>query len=110
MRRAAKVDDNQTQIVNVFRRAGCSVQILSAVGQGCPDILVGISGFNILVEIKDGAKPPSDRKLTKDQVIWHTDWRGQVAVIATVDEAISLINLVRRSGTYPVAGAAQGRA
>lgn len=81
MRRAAKTDDNQNDIVHVFRVYGWSVQILSAVGQGCTDIVVGKWGLNIMVEIKDGSKPPSARKLTPDQIIWHDEWRGLKCVV-----------------------------
>lgn len=95
MRRAAKIDANQPEIVQAFRRAGCSVAITSAVGDGFPDLVVGINGLNVLVEIKDGAKPPSARRLTPDQVDFHGNWRGQVIVVETVDQAIDLVNTVR---------------
>jgi hypothetical protein len=88
MRRAAKVDANQHEIVAALRKIGASVQPLHSVGQGCPDLLVGWRGMNTVLEIKDGKKPPSARKLTDDQVIWHEEWRGQVAVVETVEQAI----------------------
>ena len=47
--RAAKIDANQNEIVDALRKAGCSVQILSSVGKGCPDILVGRGGRNYLL-------------------------------------------------------------
>lgn len=97
MRRAAKVDDNQSEIVMTFRRMGCTVTPLHAVGGGVPDLLVGCNGINLLVEVKDGKKPPSARKLTKDQEKWHGEWRGQVDIVETMDDAISLVNCVRRS-------------
>lgn len=88
MRRAAKTDDNQAEIVAALRKIGASVQPLHAVGQGCPDILVGWRGFNTILEIKDGKKPPSARKLTPDQEKWHAAWMGQVTVVETVEQAI----------------------
>lgn len=91
MRRAAKIDENQTEIVAALRKLGATVQILSAVGQGCPDILCGFRGKNILLEIKDGNKVLSAQKLTKDQVKWHQSWRGQHAVVNSVDAAIQVI-------------------
>lgn len=86
--RAAKVDDNQKQIVKTLRNMGCSITHLHAVGKGCPDLLVGYKGFNILLEIKDGTKPQSAQKLTPDQIIWHRDWRGTVEVVNSQDSAI----------------------
>lgn len=97
MRRAAKVDENQSEIVDVARSMGCTVQLLHAVGGGCPDLLVGISGINDLWEVKDGRKPPSARKLTIDQIKWHDEWRGHVQVIDSTEKAIARINYVRRS-------------
>ena len=93
MRRAAKVDANQSEIVAAFRKAGATVTPLHAVGQGCPDLLVGFRGVNYLVEVKDGAKPPSARKLTPDQVSWHDTWRGQVAVVKSAAEALALLGI-----------------
>lgn len=93
--RMAKVDANQAKIVAALRKAGASVQILSAVGQGCPDILVGfLAGsqrINLLMEIKDGEKVPSAQKLTPDQVVWHRDWQGQVIIVRSVDEALQAL-------------------
>lgn len=90
--RAAKIDANQNEIVNALRKIGCSVQILSSVGKGCPDILVGKSGKNYLFEIKDGNKPKSAQKLTSDQVEWHSKWQGSVFVVNSAEQAISIIS------------------
>lgn len=92
MRRAAKIDENQPEIVDALRAMGCSVTILSAVGNGCPDILVGFRGINLLFEIKDGKKPKSKRQLTSDQVKWHTAWNGKVYIVESVEQAITIIN------------------
>lgn len=89
--RAAKIDANQPEIVAALRKIGCTVQILSSVGKGCPDILVGYRGRNFLLEIKDGAKSVSAQKLTPDQVEWHDLWNGQVNVVNCVDQAIEIV-------------------
>lgn len=92
MRRAAKVDDNQSEIVAALRAAGCSVTSLASIGKGCPDIVVGRAGVNYLLEIKDGKKPPSKRKLTPDEHMWHESWRGQVAVVHSVEDALRIVS------------------
>lgn len=84
--RAYRVDSNQKEIVNSLREAGYSVQHLHSVGAGCPDILVGINGINILIEIKEG-----DGKLTPAQVVWHAAWKGQVDVAKNQEEAIEIV-------------------
>lgn len=86
-----KVDRNQSEMVSALRKIGCKVQHLSDIGKGCPDILVGFMGKNWLIEIKDGTKPPSQQKLTDDQVIWHDNWRGQKAVINNINDALDLV-------------------
>ncbi|WP_336943117.1 hypothetical protein [Acinetobacter modestus] len=92
MRRAAKIDANQTEIVKALRSVGASVQSLASTGKGCPDLLVGFRGVNWLLEIKDSQKVKSARKLTDDQVVWHESWRGKVYVIESVDQALNLLN------------------
>jgi hypothetical protein len=92
MRRAARTDANQQEIVKGLRQLGCTVLDLSAVGCGCPDILVGRAGHNWLFEIKDGSKPPSARKLTMPEQAFFAMWRGNVQVVKSLDEAIDAIN------------------
>lgn len=89
--RAAKIDANQNEIVEALRKIGCSVQILSSVGKGCPDILVGKNGVNYLIEIKDGNKPKSAQKLTSDQVEWHEKWNGSVVVVNSAEQALKIV-------------------
>lgn len=84
-----RVDDNQSQIVRELRRVGMDVQHLHGVGHGCPDILVGYRGRNILLEIKKDEKA----KLTADQEVWHKMWRGQVAVVSNPQAAVKAVKL-----------------
>lgn len=91
MRQAAKTDENQKLIVQALRKAGASVQSLAAVGKGCPDLLVGYNGINYLMEVKDGNKVPSARKLTIDQEHWHSVWTGAVHIVKTEDEALKIL-------------------
>ena len=99
--RAAKIDANQNEIVEALRKIGCSVQILSSVGKGCPDLVVGIpfgtyGGLNIMMEIKDGNKPPSAQKLTSDQERWHSNWLGHKVVVNSIESAIDAVNNYRK--------------
>jgi len=98
MRRAARVDDNQREIVAALRAAGASVQPLHAVGAGVPDLLVGYRSINYLLECKDGSKPPSRRKLTDRQEEWHVKWRGQVLTVTSVDDALEQLGIIARIG------------
>lgn len=84
-----RVDGNQAEIVEALRRCGATVQDLHEVGQGCPDILVGRAGKTYLLEIKNGQRG----KLNSREVRWHRMWRGQVAVVRTVDEALRAVGV-----------------
>ena len=55
MRRANRVDYNQSVIVESLRKAGAYVRIVT-MGDGVPDLLVGYKGFTLLLEVKDGDK------------------------------------------------------
>ena len=85
-RRAARRDANEREIIDALREVGATVQPLDI--KGVPDLLVGFAGRNLLMEVKDGSKPPSARRLTSDQVKWHREWGGLVHVVNNVNEAM----------------------
>jgi len=94
--RAAKVDANHESVVIALRAAGASVQSLAGVGNGVPDLLVGYQGKTLLMEIKDGKKPPSARLLTEDQLRWHREWNGgALAVVDGPDAALRMIGVLK---------------
>lgn len=95
MRRAARVDDNQSEIVEAYRAHGCSVAITSAVGDGFTDIVVGYRGLSELVEIKDGSKKPSLQKLTPDQERFHGEWKGAIRVVRSIGDVKEHIKEMR---------------
>lgn len=92
MRRAAKVDVNQSQIVAAFRALGCSVKPAHAVGEGFPDLVVGYRGNDYLVEVKT----PSG-KLTPQQEQFRSDWQGSYHVARTTDDVINLVETWRNA-------------
>ena len=97
MRTACRVDANQSAVVQALRNAGASVTSLAGQARGCPDLLVGFCGYNLLIEIKDGTRPLSARQLTPDQTRWHGDWRGVVHVVTSASQAVELVRAVDRN-------------
>lgn len=88
----ARVDDNHKAIVAALRKIGCTVLSLAPLGKGAPDVLAcTAAGKLFLIEIKDGAKPPSARKLTPDELKFHADWNGEIAIVESVDDAVRLV-------------------
>jgi hypothetical protein len=90
MRRAAKVDANQAEIVAALRKAGATVEPLHRQGGGCPDLLVGYRGENFLIEIKI----PSEKQ-NELQRLWAADWRGLAYVAHSTEEALKSIGAVK---------------
>ena len=90
MRLAARRDANHSEIVRALEQIGCSVLDLSRVGGGCPDLLVARNGRTMLLEIKDGAKPPSRRRLRGNQQDFFARWNGEAYRVTTVDEAMEV--------------------
>jgi hypothetical protein len=98
MRKRGCVDENQPQLVRDLRRIpGVTVEVLSGLGKGVPDLLVGWQGRNYLLEVKNPAKPPSGQRLTNDEQEWHLDWRGQVAVVKTLADAVREMRIELKS-------------
>ena len=88
MRRAARVDANQDQVIAAFRAAGAYVWII-----GLPvDLLVGYKGHTFLVEIKTDAK----KRLTALQQDFFENWcGGTLARIDSPDAALRMIGVLK---------------
>jgi Holliday junction resolvase len=91
LRVRARKDSNHKEIVDALRDMGISVLDTSQLGNGAPDIVIGFRGKSILIEIKDGNKPPSQRKLTKDEGIFQSTWKGEYVVVKSLDEVLALL-------------------
>ena len=91
MRRAARVDENQGLIVKALRAYGATVRIITQ-GDGIPDLLVGYRGHTILMEVKDGNKPPSARQLTTAEQMFFDQWTGgKLFIVNSVEEALDVL-------------------
>lgn len=95
--RKARTDTNQKELVKVMRQMGMSVAVTSSAHDGFTDTVVGFGGVTVLVEIKDGNKSLSRRKLTPAQVVFHDEFKGAITVIETVDQAIELVKRIKQA-------------
>ena len=87
-----RVDENQREIVQALNGIkGCEVLDLSAVGEGCPDIVVGYMGRNYFFELKNQDKPLGDKQLTQPQQKFFDNWTGQRQKVETIQEIIKTI-------------------
>ena len=73
-----RVDSNQPELVAEARKLGAHIQTIASIGHGCPDLLGAKNGQWFVVEVKDGSKPPSKRRLNENQVKWHQKFDAPV--------------------------------
>lgn len=104
MRYKLRKDDNHNTIANVFRKLGASVAETHRLGEGFPDLVIGFMGYNALIEVKDGAKSESRRKLTDAEFEFFEGWRGWVAVVKDENDAINIINQIQQEKVYATRG------
>lgn len=90
MRKRGRTDANHTPIVEFARDIGMSVQITSALGDGWGDAVFGYRGLSVPVEIKDGSKSPSRRKMSEDEKAMHLQWRGSFALVENFEDVIDV--------------------
>jgi len=90
MRRAAKVDTNQTEIVDALRAVGAVVTSIHRHGYGVPDILVSYRGVWYLMEIKTttGKLTPAENEFIERH---HN---ATVNVVRYVDDALEAIGAI----------------
>lgn len=88
--RAKRVDGNHKELVAAFRQLGATVTDLSRVGGGCPDILVGVYGLTIPVEIKTRTG-----RLNELQQQWRANWQGSYAIVRDHEGVIRLLETMR---------------
>lgn len=88
-----KIDKNQKAIVEALEAAGASVLVTSRMGSGFPDLVVGLRGKNILIEVKNPENSYGRKGFNKNQQNFADFWRGSPPIIVrTVDEAMAAIH------------------
>ena len=85
VRRAAKIDNVQPEIVEEFERLGCKVKSTAGLGGGFPDLIVWGRG-NRLVEVK-----AKRGKLTPEQAKFFQEWPGPIHIVRSGLEVKALV-------------------
>lgn len=94
MRKKARVDANQKEIVQQLRKLDISVLHTHQLGKGAPDLILGYRNENYLIELKDGSKTKAQQKLTQDELEFQAKWTGNYAVCNSLDEILKVIDYV----------------
>ena len=92
MRRRSRIDANQPEITRALRKLGAVVTPIHTLGHGIPDLLVSWRQRWYVLEVKDGAKPPSDRKLTPDEKKWIGAQRAPVHIVESITDVLELFS------------------
>lgn len=91
MRRAARADANQPEIVKAMRQLGAVVTPLHTVGRGVADLLVSWRHQWHVMECKVRSRDD----LTPDQIEWIAAQRAAVVIVTSPDEAVRFLQAVR---------------
>jgi hypothetical protein len=89
--RIRRTDANQVAVTEALRKIGAVVTPIHTVGKGVADLLVSFRNAWYVLEVKDGAKPPSARELTPDERVWIGRQKALVAIINSPEEAVRFI-------------------
>ncbi len=90
-RYARKKDSNHTALLRSFKLLKCTVLVLDVSTKGAPDLLIGRSGVDQLVEIKPVGEEPRDSQLE-----WWTGWFGRKVMVArTHADAARIVRTMR---------------
>lgn len=90
MRRAARRDANEDQVVSALQACGAHVETINDAGRF--DLLVWYRGHTLLLEVKDGRKPPSARQLSPAEQKFHERWPGNnLHIVTGPEEALELL-------------------
>lgn len=81
MRRASRRDANERRVIDALRACGAYVKQIN--DEGLADLLVFYRGHTLILEVKDGDKPPSARALTPAEQKFHDEWPGTNLYIVT---------------------------
>jgi hypothetical protein len=85
--RRHRTDSLQATVIRELELAGWSVQSLSQVGNGVPDLLVASpTGETFLIEVKAPGRDLSER-----QRRWKSRWKGKVEVVHNLEELARIV-------------------
>ena len=90
MRRVARRDANERRVIDALQACGAYVKQIN--DEGAFDLLVFYRGHTLLLEVKDGDKPPSARALTPAEAKFHAEWPGQnLYIVNSEHEALDIL-------------------
>ena len=95
MRVRARTDANHVAIGRLLRQLFPAVEDCRQHGGGMSDYLVLTRAGLRLVEVKDGSKPPSERRLTPPQEAWKAKFGSYYVVVTCEGDVLELYAATR---------------
>ena len=89
MRRIARIDSNQPEIVRDLRRVGAFVFPTHTLGRGFPDLVVVYHGTVYLLEVKIPGGT-----LTPDEQKFYEDSQGAPYIVRSSEDALRVIGAI----------------
>ncbi len=84
---AKRRDENEPDIIEALRRAGCDVLLANDV-----DLIVGSRGSTFILEVKH-PKRASESRIRPIQKALRDGWKGQYAIVTTPEQALAAVGL-----------------
>lgn len=91
MRKFGRTDTNHTDIRRAVEKIGWSAWSTASLGDGFPDLICAKAKRTVLLEIKDGSRQPSKRKLTDDEREFFAHWPGECYLVESIDDALRVL-------------------
>jgi Holliday junction resolvase len=93
LRKRPRLDSNHNEIRQALEKMGWGVKSMAGVGDGFVDLLAVKAGRIVLIEVKDGDKVPSKRKLTEDECEthhWFSTYGVEVILVTCIADLMIL--------------------
>lgn len=91
--RARKTDANHSDVRAWFRDIGIYWKDVFQIPEFC-DGMVIINGVTVAIEVKDGSKIPSKRRLTEAEEQFMQEWTaagGHYRIVESLDDVLSVV-------------------
>jgi Holliday junction resolvase len=88
-----RVDANHWDVFSALKRLGWCVVSTAELGGGFPDLVAARGGVLKLIEVKDGKKKPSARKLTPSEADFHRLFAAAgcpVVIVESLEDVVKL--------------------
>lgn len=94
-RRAARKDANHPEVVSLFIKLGWYVLDIAQL-KNCCDLIVAKDGHALAIEVKDGSKPPSARKLSEGEQKFKDEWLGEWRLVENDNDVLAINEEIKK--------------